>query len=280
MELFVERLTIVDFSFLHPTRGLLGESWILDVVLEGKLDAQGMILDFGEVKRQLKSLADEHFDHRLLVPADHPRLARENDSLRFTTQGGDFIRHRGPAESLRFIPGTEVTSESVARAMQSLLVPLLPDNVQQVSLRLRPESIEGAHYQYSHGLKHHSGNCQRIAHGHRSRIEIERDGVRDQALEQSWAQRFRDIYIGSEADLEAITRHNDQTCFRFAYSAEQGNFELELPAERCYLIEADSTVENIARHIRERLEESHPGSRFRVRAFEGIGKGAISESQS
>ncbi|HID66548.1 MAG TPA: 6-pyruvoyl tetrahydropterin reductase, partial [Aquificaceae bacterium] len=44
MELFVERLTIVDFSFLHPTRGLLGESWILDVVLEGKLDAQGMIL--------------------------------------------------------------------------------------------------------------------------------------------------------------------------------------------------------------------------------------------
>lgn len=279
MKLFVDRLTIVDFSYLHPTRGLLGESWMLDVVLEGSPDAQGMVLDFGEVKRRLKSLSDDHFDHRLLVPADHPGLTRDGDELRFTTEGGDFIRHKGPAESLHFVPGKEITPESVARAMESLFVPQLPDNVRRVSLRLRAETIEGAHYQYSHGLRHHCGNCQRIAHGHRSRIEIERDGVRDRKLEQWWAQRFRDIYIGSEEDLRAITQHNDRTCFRFAYQAQQGHFELELPAGRCYLLDADSTVENIARHVREQMEESHPGNRFRVRAFEGIGKGAISESR-
>lgn len=35
MKLFVERLTVMDFSFLHARRGLVGESWWLDIVLEG-----------------------------------------------------------------------------------------------------------------------------------------------------------------------------------------------------------------------------------------------------
>ncbi|RTZ75238.1 MAG: hypothetical protein DSZ00_01895 [Gammaproteobacteria bacterium] len=278
MKLFVERLTVMDFSFLHARRGLVGESWWLDIVLEGGLDEQGMVLDFGEVKRRLKQLVDEHFDHRLLVPADHEGLELRERELRFHTETGERVRHLGPAESVQFIPGREVTPEHTVQAIAAMLAPRLPPNVENVELRLYPEKIEGAWYRYSHGLKQHCGNCQRIAHGHRSRIEIHRDGVRAPALEQLWAERFQDIYIGTEADMVAITQYNDRTCFRFAYEAEQGRFELELPADRCYLIDTESTVENIARHIRERLEATHPGSHFRVRAFEGIGKGAISES--
>jgi 6-pyruvoyl-tetrahydropterin synthase len=280
MKLFVQQLTVLDFSFLHPRRGLVGESWWLDIVLEGGLDEQGMVLDFGDVKRQVKSLVDEHFDHRLLVPADHPALSTGDDEVRFCTEGGGLVRHQGPAESVQFVTGEAVTEETVADAIRALLAPHLPGNVERVRLRLHGEEIDGAWYCYSHGLKGHCGNCQRIAHGHRSRIEILRDGRRAPDLEAFWAKRFRDIYIGTEADLAAITRHDDRTHFRFAYEAEQGRFELELPAERCYLIDTESTVENIARHIRERLEREHPGSRFQVRAFEGIGKGAISESQS
>ena len=276
MKLFVNRLTVLDFSFLHPERGLLGESWWLDVTLEGGLDEQGMVLDFGEVKRQVKALVDEQFDHRLLVPADHPALERRGDELRFLTRRGDFFRHLGPPESVRFIPGEAITPESVADAIRQLLAPQLPGNVERIGLRLYEESIDGAWYRYSHGLKRHCGNCQRIAHGHRSRIEILRDGERDPGLESKWAERLRDIYIGSQADLVAITSRNDQTCYRFAYEAEQGHFELELPEARCYLLDTESTVENIARHLRERLEAEHPGHHFQVRAFEGIGKGAIS----
>ena len=51
-----------------------------------------------------------------------------------------------------------------------------------------------------------------------------------------------------------------------------------IPEDHCYLIDTDSTVEQLAAHIAEQLAVEAPGKHFRVRAFEGVGKGAIAEA--
>jgi len=43
IRLFVDRLTVIDFSYLHTQRGLLGESWLCDIGAVRRADAQGMI---------------------------------------------------------------------------------------------------------------------------------------------------------------------------------------------------------------------------------------------
>ena len=143
-----------------------------------------------------------------------------------------------------------------------------------VSQSVHRNSKQGV-YHVSHGLKHHAGNCQRIAHGHRSYIEIFENGSHSPTLEAEWATRWKDIYIGTQSDLLAEKQQGGVTYYRFAYCSGQGKFELELPKACCYLIDSDSTVENLAQHVADKLKSENPLTDFRVRAFEGVGKGAI-----
>ncbi|MET0100854.1 MAG: 6-carboxytetrahydropterin synthase [Sedimenticola sp.] len=277
--LFVNRLTVMDLSYLDPERGLLGESWMVDVELDGSLDHQGMVLDFAKVKKQVKQTIDLHFDHKLLVPAAYEgcqvSVQEHRSEVLFRLTTGAEIRHSAPLSAVTTLDVERIDESSLSKAIIDTLRPQLPDNVMGIRIRLHTESIEGAHYQYSHGLKHHEGNCQRIAHGHRSRIVIERNGVRDPELEKQWADRWHDAYIATRGDLlESFDK--DGTAFhRFGYTANQGLFELELPSASCHIIDSDSTVENIAQYLADRLKQEHPEDNFRVYAFEGVDKGAV-----
>ncbi len=279
--LFVDQLTVIDASRLDEERGLVGESWIVDVELEGDLNVQGMILDFSDLKSKTKRAVDGGFDHRLLLPTRHPgcRIKHKHDCVEvsFRLSSGTHIRHISPACAVGEIPATTVDADTVAAAIEAELRPELPGNIARLQIRLRHEPTDSPVFHYSHGLRQHAGACQRIAHGHRSRIEISRDGVRDPQLESRWAELWKDIYIGTKPDLvEQSTAEGVNHC-RFGYRTEEGEFELELPQRHCYLIESDSTVENLARYTAESLKREFPASAFRVRIFEGVGKGAISE---
>jgi 6-pyruvoyl-tetrahydropterin synthase len=277
--LFVNRLTVIDCCYLSPARGLVGESWQVDIELDGDLDYQGMVLDFGEVKKSIKRMIDDQFDHKLLVPADYPGLQLaeypEGLHLSFLLEDDRIIEHRSPRDAIRLIPSERIVTDRLAQIIADYLSPQTPDNVNAIRVRLWAEKATGAYYHYSHGLKHHQGNCQRIAHGHRSRVEIMHNGQRDTELEQRWASRWTDVYIGNRTDLIGVSRRDGIEYYEFGYRSVQGNFGLTLPKTSCYLIEADSTVENIAQHIAEKLKSQYPDDRFRVYAYEGVDKGAI-----
>ena len=275
IRLFVDRLTVMDFSYLHTERGLLGESWLVDVELAGKLNYQGMVLDFSDVKKQIKQLIDEEFDHKLLVPSLSNDISihcqNKQCELTFTFANNQILHHQSPAIAVGQIDTKQITEQSVSKALTQRLKQTLPDNISDISIRLYSEPGLSHFYQYSHGLSKHEGNCQRIAHGHRSPIQIFLNNQRNPALEQLWSAKWHDIYIANKIDLK--DESNGQ--YHFSYTSPQGNFSLSLPKSCCYLIDTDSTVENIAQHVADQLRQNYPNDSITVRAFEGVAKGAI-----
>jgi 6-pyruvoyl-tetrahydropterin synthase len=274
MQLFVNNLTNVDFSYLHPQRGLVGETWLASTELDGSLDEQGMVCDFGIVKKTLRNWLDLRLDHCLLVPSQSPHLSLLEDDdyieLRWRSDAGE-LHCRSPKQAITLIDCTEINATSVAQWSVQQLATLLPDTLEKLKLEFEPEALADVpFYHYSHCLKKHAGNCQRIAHGHRSRIEISIDGKACPELEQQWAARWQDIYLGSRADL---TGEGEQ--LSFAYQSQQGAFQLSLPASRCEMLETDTTVELIAQYITQQIKSQRPNSTVQVRAFEGLGKGAV-----
>ncbi len=278
MLLFVDNLINVDFSYLHPERGMLGETWLASTALDGALDAQGMVCDFGDVKKRIRHFLDTSIDHCLLVPALSANLTLveqgEDIELTWRYSNGRTLRCRSPKQAIILIDTTEITRDSVARWCVDQLKPQFAASIASLTLSFAEESIDGAFYHYSHGLKKHGGNCQRIAHGHRSRIGIWRNGARDHALEQDWANRWQDIYLGSDEDLVA-----EGELLKFKYRSQQGDFELDMPASQCYMLDTDTTVEWLATHIANTLAHECPGDTIKVQAFEGLHKGAIVESK-
>lgn len=285
MKLFVNDLTVMDFSYLCPLRGMVGESWIVDVVLDGGLNDESMVQDFGIVKKQLKRVIDDYVDHKLVIPAEHANATihkRAEDGrvqVDFLFAGNKPIQLNCPPEAYAFVYSTQINKDSVTAYLKDVITTHLPENVHDIDIELREEQINTPFYHYTHGLKKHDGNCQRIAHGHRSKIIIYEDGKDSLKWQRYWADRWSDIYIGSQPDIVAPSAlsfeiMNSVPVFCFQYEASQGVFEMAIDKSVCEIIEDDSTVECLAQYVLDQTQ-LHTHKPLLVKAFEGVGKGAM-----
>lgn len=288
MQLFVNDLTVMDFSYLCPERGMVGESWIVDVILSGDLNEESMVLDFGKVKKQLKNLIDEYIDHKLLVPVEHQFSHIQHDEktdkvkVDFLRPANKSIHLNCPAEAYAFVYSENVTMPSVSDYLKDVIATHLPENVAGIELNLRAEVINTPFYHYTHGLKKHDGNCQRIAHGHRSKVVVFENQQESIELQAYWAKRWCDIYIGSTEDIVDISETvfslpdvDAKHHYVFAYESSQGRFELAIPKAESEMLDTDTTVECLAQYMADEHKRLQSKSDFKVMAYEGVGKGAI-----
>lgn len=293
MQLFVDDLTVIDFSYLCKQRGIVGESWIVDVLLDGSLNEMSMVLDFAVVKKQIKAIIDDAVDHKLLLPMQEQALILADSLHNDGHQTIDFVSDaasyylQSPACAFASLDCLTITIPAVTKHLTDIILAELPDNVQGLTLVLRPEIIPTDYYHYTHGLKLHDGNCQRIAHGHRSKIQILVDDKRDANLEKEWCQRWEDIYIASEADrvcksdielsVQAMNNLTPDHQY-FSYHAPQGRFDIAVEAKILEVVDCDSTVELLADFILRQIKAEHSelaNNDVKVIAYEGVAKGAI-----
>jgi len=289
LNLFVRDLTVIDSSYICEQRGIVGDSWILDVSMSGELNEMSMVLDFGRVKKQIKQLVDEHVDHRLLIPMKNSAIVYQSTKPGYSTldviRGDKSIHLHCPDEAYCLIDADAITIESITRHVYEILRNNLPSNVTGIEITLRHENIAGAFYHYTHGLKKHDGNCQRIAHGHRSPIEIVVDGQRDTEKEIAFAHRWQDIYLGSQEDQVSVSQLNlsdnaasvtDHSHYGFRYTAPQGKFQLAIAKSETEILPTDTTVELLAGYIADEIKPSIADNQsLKIVAYEGAGKGAI-----
>ena len=247
----------------------------MDIQLAGQLNEQGMVLDFGIVKKQAKDYVDTYIDHCLVVPTayDGCEVADHGDRLiiDFALQNGTSIHHASVSSAVSLVDAEIINAETMRGNILHALKKHLPENVHHIDVQLYPQPDLDNYYRYSHGLQKHDGNCQRIAHGHRSDLKILVDEKPSEKWKTYWTERWCDIYIGTS---KHVLDETDKTMV-FEYMAPQGKFLLHMPKDRCYLIDTESTVENIAQHLADETAKQVPGKTVKVIAYEGIAKGAI-----
>lgn len=282
--LFLRDFTVLDYAFLDAEDGLQGESFYVSAELGGTLDHQGFIFDFGPAKKLLKKLVDDSFDHKLVVTSRGPGLTKSESGWNFATPTEKFF-YSTPDAGWALIGGARVTPEAIATELAALAKRVLPANVESVRFELRSDSRfeKEANFRYTHGLRYHDGNCQRLFHGHRNPIEVWLNGARDEKWELFLATEWEGAHFTAaptlvnraELDLSLGRRFFGHSGLaEISYSAPQGNFSARLPAARIVLLETEPSIENIAKLGFELIRREGVAGELVVKAYEGLNKGA------
>ncbi|MFA5452575.1 MAG: 6-carboxytetrahydropterin synthase [Candidatus Methanomethylophilaceae archaeon] len=125
---------------------LHGHSYILRLRLDGDIGAEGMVMDFVVLKKELKSFIVE-FDHKTLLPGRSPdtKLTVTETSVEAVSCGKRYVF---PKEDVVILEISTTTAEEMTKMMTERLVKNVkfPSNVHKVSVGLDEERGQTAWY--------------------------------------------------------------------------------------------------------------------------------------
>lgn len=130
----------------HPKCGRLhGHTYALHAEVHGEVDpASGFVVDFGEVKRVLREIADR-LDHHVLVQAKSPHftVVERGDAVEFAIGAKRYVVPRADAELL---PIEATTAENLAEHVADEILRLVafPDTAQRLDVGVDESYGKGA----------------------------------------------------------------------------------------------------------------------------------------
>ncbi|HEY8279837.1 MAG TPA: 6-carboxytetrahydropterin synthase [Bdellovibrionota bacterium] len=283
--LFLNDFTVLDFAYVDAKAGIRGDSYYVSAELIGELDDKDFLLDFSTAKKMLKALVDDAFDHKLLVPVGSSVVAVQDDRLLITLQSGLRWEYESPRSAFELFPDSEISAPVIAYHLGRLAKAKVPANVAEVKFTLTsPLRFQGeASFRYTHGLRFHDGNCQRLFHGHRNPVEVWLKGVRDPGWEARLAAEWMDAQFVTAStcknrealDLSLGRRVSGHPGMaEVEYRGSQGSFLARIPASRVILTEAEPSIETMSELATAQLRAWGLKDPVRVVAYEGLNKGA------
>lgn len=294
ISLFYDHVTVLDYAFLDEHRGPVGHAQVVDVEFIGETDDEGVVFDFSLAKKKVKEIIDRDCDHRFVVPAGLVQTKDGRSTFKYAYGYSDNVmEYWGPDVGFCEIPFSQVSDHTLLTYLETQVMKEMPETVKAVRLKFRseePTDKEQSFFNYTHGLKDHYGNCQRLIHGHRSTVKVFINGQRNFKEESFLANElfsnnihfcFWENVVNKEELIEnegasPEGRIENTPIVHIKYESSQGVFEAKLPSEAVYLMPMETTVENLSIHFSQVIKRKYPKSTISVHAFEGIAKGAIS----
>ncbi|MBL7664552.1 MAG: 6-carboxytetrahydropterin synthase [Bacteriovoracaceae bacterium] len=292
--LFYDHVTVLDYAYLDDHQGLVGNSLMVDVEFIGETDDEGVVFDFSYAKKKVKEIIDRECDHRLVIPKNLAKY--EAGLVQFEYKYGyqDLsLKYIAPAEAVCEIPSAYVSEANLQAHLEELVMKEMPNNVSAIKLKLREEKLSTGDqfFNYTHGLKEHYGNCQRLMHGHRSTLEVYTNNERRHDIEKELIQNqfSGNIHfcfwenVENKNEIQKLTgeknpigRFKNLPPVYIKYSGNQGLFQGWLPGNSIYFMATETTVENLSIHFCQLVKsvQNDPLCTVKVRAFEGVGKGS------
>ncbi|MCL2143017.1 MAG: 6-pyruvoyl tetrahydropterin synthase family protein [Methanomassiliicoccaceae archaeon] len=142
----------IRFSACHFIPGhekcsrLHGHSYIVRARLEGDIGSSGMVMDFVDIKRSLKMIAEE-MDHKTLLPgsSDSVRITVSEKEAEVITCGKRYVF---PKEDVMILDVNVTTAEEMSRLMAKRLLSSVrfPNNVKRLWVGLDEERGQTAWY--------------------------------------------------------------------------------------------------------------------------------------
>jgi 6-pyruvoyl-tetrahydropterin synthase len=295
--IFLNDVMKVDGALFDPSKGVIGQTWKIDVTLTGPLNENGFVYDFSDFKKLVRKVLKSSLDHALIIPINSQSVVFKGQS-----RGECWVMRsrngKGVAEqewSYISPPGAVFPSRSVALNRQVLeqeivrsLRHRLPQEILNITAILREEDAVAteAVFRYTHGIAHHTGMCQRLFHGHKSRIQCY---VGDERRPDYEHYLVRDI-LGSHVHIATPSQYKSGAVIpvsyrgktkdpiTLSYEGSQGYFEATLPSDRVFMVDEETSIECIARELARVVKrEEATTDKVKIICFEGIDKGAIAE---
>jgi 6-pyruvoyl-tetrahydropterin synthase len=297
-QLFIENLCTIDLAIFDSQLGIMGRSYEVDIRIKGQLDDNGFIYDFSHLKKLCRNTLKESVDHALLLPINSRRvsyqeLENKHECWKLSSGSGEDIcewEYHCPKGAVFPIRSANIRSATVALEIERLIRHRLPVDIDDIQVKLRKESSEPteAFFCYTHGITGHDGLCQRLFHGHRSRIEVYVGEERRPDLEHFVTRELfgGQVHVAAMNQIrnkDGIVPRQRQTQLsspiEIEYEAKHGRFFASIPAERVFVVESHTSIECIANELALCIAEKASTSQVvYVKVFEGIGKGALAQS--
>ncbi len=286
----------MDCALFEPSSGVIGQSWHVDLQLTGSLDESGLVYDFGHLKKLVRQVMHDTLDHALLIPVSSQFVNFEDvdDSelwqlhAKCKLSDSNFVwEYKCPEGAVFPIRSVALRPAIIEQEFAKLLKHRLPSSVSDVTINFREEEAEetAAFFRYTHGIAKHDGLCQRIFHGHRSRVEVYVGSERRADLEHYVAREMlgSDVHITTPSqviagNIETGMRGKVGDSVTLAFQSTLGKYEATLPADKVFAVEQETSIEciayQIARILRSKVKTRVP---VKVKIYEGIDKGAFFE---